>query len=46
MGGHTESGCQRSVKTPQAKAWGYTDEACLRRLKSKTTFELRIWYLL
>ena len=40
-----------SIKTPQAKAWGYTDKACpelrrrarLRGLKSKTTFDTWIW---
>ena len=31
-------------KNPQAEAWGYTDKARLRWLKSKATFELLIWY--
>jgi hypothetical protein len=26
------------MKTPQAKAWGYTDKARLRGLKAKTYF--------
>ena len=33
----TESDFQRSIKTPQAEAWGYTDEARLRGLKRKST---------
>ncbi len=37
IGTDTESYFQRSIKTPQAEAWGYTDEARLRGLKRKST---------
>jgi hypothetical protein len=41
--GYTKSGIQ-VYQNPQAQAWGYTDKARLRGLRSKTTFKLRIWY--
>jgi hypothetical protein len=33
-------------KNPHPQGRGYTDKACLRRLKRKSTFTNRIWYYL